>query len=41
MEKEKYVGPQMEIIAFETEDIITSSGDPELPIDPVTGLMYQ
>ena len=29
--KEKYVPAEMEIIKFETEDIITTSGDPELP----------
>ena len=31
--KEKYMTPEMEIIEFEVEDIITTSGDPdELPI---------
>ena len=30
--KEKYTTPEMEIIEFEVEDIITASGDPdELP----------
>ena len=40
--KEAYVTPEMEIVSFETEDVITASGgglldpnDPwELPIDP-------
>lgn len=39
--REAYVTPEMEIISFETEDVITASGglldpnDPwELPIDP-------
>ena len=27
MEKEKYMSPEIEIIKFETEDIITTSGD--------------
>lgn len=26
--KERYETPQMEIVEFETEDIITTSGDP-------------
>ena len=30
--KEKYTTPEMEVIEFEVEDIITTSGDPdELP----------
>lgn len=33
MDKEKYSVPEVEIIAFDTEDVITTSGDPELPID--------
>lgn len=34
MMKEKYTTPEMEVIEFETEDIITTSGDdlPEIPI---------
>lgn len=38
MEKEKYISPKMEIIEFEEEDIITTSGDledDELPVVPV------
>ena len=27
MNKEKYEAPEMEIVEFETEDIITTSGD--------------
>ena len=27
--KEKYTTPEMEIIEFEVEDIITASGDPD------------
>ena len=27
MNKEKYEGPVMEIVEFETEDVITTSGD--------------
>lgn len=27
MEKEIYVKPEMEVICFETEDVITTSGD--------------
>lgn len=30
--KEKYESPEMEIIEFETEDIITTSGGNNLPI---------
>ena len=29
--KERYEVPEMEIVEFETEDIITKSGDPETP----------
>ena len=29
--KERYETPEMEIVEFETEDIITTSGDPETP----------
>ncbi len=32
--KEKYIKPEMEIVEFETEDIITASSD-ELPPVPV------
>ena len=28
MEKEKYTAPEMEIIQFEAEDVITTSGTP-------------
>ena len=35
--KERYETPEMEIVEFETEDIITTSGDPELPFVPVSG----
>ena len=28
MEKLEYISPEMEIIEFESEDIITASGDP-------------
>ena len=32
--KERYETPEMEIVEFETEDIITTSGAPETPIVP-------
>ena len=32
--KERYEVPEMEIVEFETEDIITTSGDPETPFVP-------
>ena len=34
MLKEKYITPEMEVIEFETDDIITASGDnlPEIPV---------
>jgi len=33
--KEVYTSPEMEIVYFDTEDIITTSGDPnELPFIP-------
>lgn len=37
--KERYETPEMEIVEFETEDIITASGidNPELPFVPVSG----
>ena len=34
--REKYTTPEMEIVEFETEDIITTSGD-KLPDDPIAG----
>lgn len=41
MSKEKYEAPMMEIIQFETEDIITASGgdDDLIFSDPFTGLV--
>lgn len=33
--KEKYETPKMEIVEFESEDIITTSGDNELPPMPI------
>ncbi len=39
--KEKYVAPEMEVVEFETEDIITSSGGigdtPFAPAEPGQG----
>ncbi len=35
MEKQKYVSPEMEIIVFETEDVIQTSGSGK---EPDTGL---
>ncbi|MBQ9136598.1 MAG: hypothetical protein IJX66_10980 [Lachnospiraceae bacterium] len=32
--KEAYVTPEMEIVSFETEDVITASGGLTDPIDP-------
>ena len=32
--KERYETPEMEIIEFETEDIITTSVEPETPFVP-------
>ena len=32
--KEAYVTPEMEIVSFETEDVITASDPWELPLDP-------
>ena len=32
--KERYEVPEMEIVEFETEYIITTSGDPETPFVP-------
>ena len=35
MDKEKYITPEMEIVEFEAEDVITTSfGSDELPIMP-------
>lgn len=34
--KKEYVEPEMEIIEFETEDIITTSGGIGLPEDPLS-----
>lgn len=36
MEKEAYMIPELEIVTFGTEDVITTSGDPELEIDYTT-----
>ena len=35
MMKETYIAPEMEVVAFEAEDIITTSGDnlPFIPVD--------
>ncbi len=33
--KERYEVPKMEIVEFETEDIITTSGEPEVPMVPI------
>lgn len=35
MKKENYEAAEMELITFETEDVITTSGDPELELDPI------
>ena len=35
IKKEKYVQVEMEIIAFENEDVITASGDIETPEIPL------
>lgn len=32
--KDNYETPEMEIITFETEDVITTSTDSEIPIAP-------
>ena len=32
--KERYETPEMEIVEFETEDIFTTSGEPETPFVP-------
>ena len=41
MSKEQYDVPVMEIIQFETEDIITTSGDIDQgEVDLTTGLIY-
>ena len=41
MEKEKFISPEMEIIKFDTEDVIVTSDcpvneDDELPVVPAT-----
>lgn len=33
--KEKYTTPEMEVVEFETEDIITASGGDDLPEIPI------
>ena len=33
--KERYETPEMEIVEFETEDIITTSGEPETPFPKI------
>ena len=40
--QEKYEIPQMEVVEFETEDIITTSGDADtLPVIPAVQLKKQ
>ena len=34
MRKTQYQTPKMEIIIFQTQDIITTSGGVDLPLDP-------
>jgi hypothetical protein len=34
--KERYETPEMEIVEFETEDIITTSGNDDLPGMPIS-----
>lgn len=34
--KERYETPEMEIVEFETEDIITTSGNDDLPEMPIS-----
>ena len=34
--KERYETPEMEIVEFETEDIITASGNDDLPEMPIS-----
>ena len=34
-EKSKYAEPQIEIIQFETKDVIATSGSINLPLDPI------
>lgn len=34
MEKERYIEPVMSVTVFENEDIIVTSGESELPLDP-------
>ena len=33
MENQKYIEPEMEVIMFDTQDVITTSGGIELPDD--------
>ena len=40
MEKEKYISPEMEIIRFEYEDVITASNPDETPQKPLGGIYY-
>ena len=35
MEMEKYIAAEMEIIAFDSEDVITTSGGDSAEIEPV------
>ncbi len=37
MERMEYIEPQLEVIEFENEDIIITSGGIELPDDPAWG----
>lgn len=34
---EKYEAPEIEVIKFNTDDVITTSGDTELPEEPIIG----
>lgn len=34
--KERYEVPKMEIVEFERDDIITTSGEPEVPMVPIS-----
>ncbi len=33
MEKETYIAPEMEIVEFETEDVITTSVEPDVDVN--------
>ena len=37
MKKENYESLEMEIIAFDNEDVITTSGETETPTYPISG----